>query len=365
MKYFLGTRSRRILFGMALVVGVSSFVVMSVVPRKVEMAPANWHPGHYVFVGMGSANISPALTYAGFRGVQKAYRWKDLEPGAKEGDPYNFSSVKSDLAKAKAAGRYLVIQLQWKSFVAGETYAPSYIANRPNSLYEATEGTPTPRPLEPCMWDPYIAGRWHALINALATALKRDSNYSALELVMFPESALSAADGDLKRFGYVSRSATLVPMLKENMLTLKRAFPTKPVLAYVNWPTGLYTQDKLHTWMKNNGIGMGAPDIRPLRPTEPFTVYGPALSNYVPLGSAVQWKTMEHNWIDNPDMTPRDIFNFSKNTLKLNYIFWQNSNPSGFRQSSTWQSSVRTMVSSLAKTDPAGGLNSTLPGSLK
>jgi hypothetical protein len=47
-----------------------------------------WHPGHYAFVQ--SSPLREAHIYENFRGIQKTYTWRALEP---EKDRYDFRGV--------------------------------------------------------------------------------------------------------------------------------------------------------------------------------------------------------------------------------------------------------------------------------
>lgn len=73
-----------------------------------------WHPGHYIFGGdgltefVGELNASPILL-----GVQKRYYWDTFEPGK---DTYDFSMVINDLNYMQDHGKYLIIQIQLKTF---------------------------------------------------------------------------------------------------------------------------------------------------------------------------------------------------------------------------------------------------------
>ena len=51
---------------------------------------AKWHPGHYAFVQ--SSPLSEEQIYKNFRGVQKTYTWRTLEP---EKDHYDFTAIRS------------------------------------------------------------------------------------------------------------------------------------------------------------------------------------------------------------------------------------------------------------------------------
>jgi hypothetical protein len=62
------------------------------------LAPAKWHPGHYVFVAHQA--IRPEHILDHFRGVQRCYTWKALEP---EQGRYDFSAIIVRCRPTKAA----------------------------------------------------------------------------------------------------------------------------------------------------------------------------------------------------------------------------------------------------------------------
>src|SRR5258706_14402482 len=66
-------------------------------PGKTAATPSaaavKWHPGHYAIVQFGE--IDERHLYQSFRGVQKTYSWRTLEP---EKGRYDFSAIRTDLA---------------------------------------------------------------------------------------------------------------------------------------------------------------------------------------------------------------------------------------------------------------------------
>ena len=86
-------------------------------------AESKWHPGHYIYVE-NLALTPELLSLPHFRGVQKNYNWRTLEP--QEGR-FDFSTLRADLALAKKHGRQLVVQLTYKSFARGVRNVPDYL----------------------------------------------------------------------------------------------------------------------------------------------------------------------------------------------------------------------------------------------
>lgn len=324
-----------------------------------------WHPGHYIFIGP-SKPTAEMLTLPHFRGVQRVYTWRDFEP---EFGRYDFSTLKADLALVRKHGRQLVVQFSFKSFSAGARNVPDYLTGKEygGGVYVTLKGS-----LNPVIWNRNVAARFDAVLAALGREFDRDPN---LEAVNLPETATSA---NFQKFpqpeiepyteqGYFAA-------LKQQMATLRRAFPNTVVIQYLNFPPNLLVE--LTDYAKEIGVGMGGPDVYPRESplSDPATgiyrLYG-KLAGTVPMGAAVQvenysialkkrsgWGRVHLGAAAPGDEIPfpvRDHLRLAQQTLKLNYLFWS-ANPANCLEN------VRKMLAEpdLA-VDPAGGLESKLP----
>jgi hypothetical protein len=118
-------------------------------------------------------------------------------------------------------------------------------------------------------------------------------------------------------------------------------------------------------YAKAHGVGFGGPDIYPFDPllTDPqkgvYRLYAP-LSAVVPLAAAVQQNdyTQKAAFRGPPgEAAVKDIYEFGRDKLKLNYIFW------GIRKD--YFEKVQTMMNDPTfPNDPAGGLNTAFPNTL-
>ena len=309
-----------------------------------------WHPGHYAFVQFSA--LREEHIYRNFRGIQKTYTWRALEP---EKGRYDFSAICSDLAFLGQHDKRLVIQVQTKTFGSGQNYCPAYISGPDygGGVYQTRWGS-----FNPIIWDEQVNRRLNALYAQLGKALDREP---FLEAVVIPESATTfdvAAWGELR---YTVEKYTR--SVEAGMQALKNAFPTTVVIQYVNMPPE--SIQALADYARAHGVGFGGPDIYPYDPVlaNPqrgvYRLYA-GLSGIVPLGAAVQQNdyTQKAAFRGPAGETPvKEIYEFGRDKLRLNYIFW-GTRPGYFGK-------VQAMMEepSFSK-DPAGGLNSARPKSL-
>lgn len=340
-------------------------------PRAWSALPApapKWHPGHYVFVGQ--ARIRADHLASPFRGVQRMYAWSDLEPAQER---YDFAGIETDLTLARAAGRQLVLQLQYKAFGDGQRRVPHYLQGPAygGGVFRTMTGA-----LDPVIWNDQVGARLDALIAALGRRFDRDPT---LEAVVLPETSVSARLGMEPQPGVEAYSVpAYVLALQARMLTLRQAFPRTVVIQYLNYPVDALVP--LANFMRQHGVGMGGPDVYPRDSplADPqrgvYRLYAP-LSGLVPLGAAVQspdysvaakkasagYKRRgrrDAEAASADDLLPipvREHLQLARETLKLNYLFW-----SAYPRANL--ELVRQMLSApdLA-VDPAGGLVAALP----
>lgn len=333
-----------------------------------EPSAIKWHPGHYVFLGHSA--IGPEHTPDGFRGVQKCYAWKTLEPAPGQ---YDFSAIKTDLAFLRKHRRQLVIQVQYKAFGKGARQVPEYLQGPQfgGGVYRARSGS-----FDPVLWNSQVGERMDALFAALGRDFDRDPG---VEAIVLPETSPSA---DLVRSPKEGvepyTTAIYVQALKERMTALKKAFPHTAVIQYANFPQNMLPE--LTDYMKEIGVGLGGPDVypRPSNLSDPergvYRLYA-KLAGVVPLGAAVQspdysvaaWKrTAAFNRGEDrrsaavsPDeerpIPVREHLELAQETLKLNYLFWSAHPRANF------ENVIRLLAEPEFAGDPAGGLDSRLP----
>lgn len=306
-----------------------------------------WHPGHYAFVQFSA--LDERHLYPGFRGIQKAYSWRTLEP---EKDRYDFSAIRSDLAVLRRHDKRLVVQVQTKTFGSGQNYCPAYLsgAEYGGGVYRTRWGS-----FNPIIWNEQVNQRLNALYTRLGKELDREPN---LEAVVIPESATTFDPADIEKLQYTAEKYTRA--VEAGMRSIRDAFPTTVVIQYVNMPPE--SIQALADYSKAHGVGFGGPDIYPYDPvlTNPqrgvYRLYAP-LWGTVPLGAAVQQNdyTQKTAFRAVSGETPvKEIYEFGRDKLRLNYIFW------GARAG--YFERVQAMMADPSfPNDPAGGLNAARP----
>ena len=306
-------------------------------------AEVKWHPGHYLFVQF--SELREEHIHKVFRGIQKTYSWRALEP---EKDRYEFSTIRSDLAFLGKHGKRLVVQVQAKTFAAGQNYCPAYLSGPEfgGGVYRTRWGS-----FNPIIWNEAVNRRLNALYARLGKELDKEP---LLEAVVIPESATTFDPTQRDALRYTSEK--YARSVEDGMQAMKDAFPTTVVIQYVNMPPEVVKP--LADYAKAHGIGFGGPDVYPYDPVlnhpqrGAYRLYSP-MSGIVPLGAAVQWNdyTQTASFRGAPGETPvKDIYEFGRDKLKLNYMFW--GNRPGYIEK------VRAMLESPSFPQaPAGGLN--------
>lgn len=356
---------------------LAPFLVLTMLALPAPAAPADqpafkWHPGHYILVGGGEIR-DDQIALPHFRGFQKMYGWKALEPARGR---YDFSAIRHDLERLAPHGRQLVVQLQYKAFGKDARLAPDYLegAEFGGGVYRANSGS-----WNPVIWNVQVSERLAALFHALAAEFDL---HPGLEAVVLPETAPSAS---LEKSPQPGVQAYTVPAyvaaLKEHIQALRRAFPNTAVIQYANFPPGALPD--LTAFMKQIGVGMGGPDVYPrpsdlLDPKRGAYRFYADLAGAVPLGAAVQspdysvasWKRtaafnrgLDRNSVqvtaeEEQPIPVREHLRLARETLHLNYLFWS-VNPKHH-----FANVVVLLQEPDLANDPAGGLDATPPARL-
>mgnify|MGYP001091943350 CR=1 FL=1 len=331
-------------------------------PPPSNAGTTKWHPGHYVHVPKG--DLSPYETEVGgypvIRGYQKRYYWNDLEPARGK---YDFSEIVEDLAYVEARDKYLVIQIQFKSFNENQKLVPSYLLTPEfnGGVYQsAHRGGWNLR-----LWNEKVLRRFEALLDALG---ERFDSYEALAGINLEESALETPkDGSPLLANWSTLKGSHAEHLAESGVTLERAFPSTPTLFYFNGgPADLsHFEDAALT----AGIGMGGPDTYIGAFEDNLWLrhsYGLArrLAGTVPVGFAVQWHNYTRTgasgkWTHPGGAVPvGQIYDFSRRDLGTNFVFWVKRKP--------YWDNVKALLRELGRSgDPAGGLDARCPTMLR
>jgi hypothetical protein len=291
-----------------------------------------------MFIGMDRDQLKEAKYWKPnlFDGVQIAYSWRQLEP---EKDLYDFSIIKEDLRLLKRYHKKLFISIEDASFSIQYNHAPRYIITDTiyhggaekqyqfNDYHEKEYhelGWVTRR------WDPQVQIRLHKLFAALGKQFD-----GVLEGVVTEETAIEFGHGPLQPKGF--KYKLYADAFIENLKALKHAFPKSVVIVYANFMPGGFMPQEDTTYLRSvyhfawkNNIGVGGPDLLPNEPNQMTNSYPLIRDSYkkVVSGVAVQDGTGQYiNPKTKAQVTAKEIYQFGRDYLHLNYIFWGTEEP--------------------------------------
>jgi hypothetical protein len=277
-------------------------------------AQRKFHPGHYVSIGKAEApkGLGVALT-KGITGVQMRYRWAELEP---EQDHYDFAAIARDLDAAKSAGVQLVVLIEDKSFTE-DVPTPAYM-NGKYTVSNHHRGYSTLR------WDPFVVERLEQLVAKLGAQFDCNPNF---EGVAFQESSPSLDDAELDASGYTPEKYrdALISMLRSAATSV----PRSRVFWYMNFlPRNQRYVGDIAKAVIGTGVAMGGPDILPDNRALQKRVY-PYYDEFkgrLKLFNSMQHNSYRHRHGGNESggsyWSMEDLFQFARNKLHVDYLFW-------------------------------------------
>lgn len=273
----------------------------------------------------------PLLTHAMFTGAQIMYAWRELEP---QKGQYNFSIVKEDYDYLKKYGKKLFVQLQDVTFNVKYKAIPGYLfaAEYDGGAVLQYNDDGKPEGWVAKRWSKKIRERFALLLQALGKEF--DGKIAGINL---QETAIGVKDSSFTAQAYVNG-------LKENMLALKKYFPTSTTMIYANFMPGewLPWNDKgylrsIYEYGQQIGVGLGGPDLMVTRKGQLNHALALMHEGHytIPIGIAVQDGNYTGNTGDenkgNENKPHKNIvpllYNFAKDFLRVNYIFWANQQP--------------------------------------
>lgn len=288
---------------------------------------------HFVYFAKDRELIKdhPFLSHSMFKGAQIMYAWRDLE---RERGKYDFSILKQDYEYLRKYNKKLFVQLQ------DVTFNPKYKALPDYLLTPEYEGGAVMQYNDDGSAGGWVAKRWNRKVRErfvlLIKALGQEFD-GKIEGINLQETSIGVRDSSFSQLDYVAG-------LKENMLALKKAFPTSTTMIYANFIPGewLPWDDKgylrgIYQYGEQIGVGLGGPDLMITRKAQlNHTLAMMHEGHYtVPLGIAVQ----DGNYIGETGDIDEEIkrrphmnivpvlHEFAKDFLKVNYMFWANQEP--------------------------------------
>jgi hypothetical protein len=243
----------------------------------------SWFPGHYAGVTAGAPSAAETSEramllankdIAPFVGLQIEYDWPAFETA--EGDyDAGFTALDSDLAAVDAAGKKLVLFMQYKSFAKeGPPIAvPAYMRDAGPWCIALADGggencgqCPLGNGAMAIVWQGQGAGgtadRLHAWIAATGEHVMKGKYASVVAGVVFPESA----GGCVEDKGY--KPDVYVGGLEADVVAAGKSFPGVPIFQYINFISGDPDQtadlEAYANWAKGHRFaGAGCPDVAP------------------------------------------------------------------------------------------------------
>lgn len=270
--------------------------------------------GHYV--ALMAYDDSPSTMAKeirpGVKGFLKRYRWRELEPT--KGN-YNFSEIQADLNYLAGQGMQLIVMVEDKTF-KNQNPLPGYLSdqtrrNRPGG-YTGIR------------WSPTYISRKKALLTALGNRF--DSN-PAFEGFSTQESAPSLD-------GHVLDATNYTPEKYRNALieVLKHAaskMPKSRVFWYMNFlPRNNGYMADVIKGVTSSGVVVGGPDIMPddhslQKHTYPlYREFDGQVPKFGQVEPVCYHHEHEGSGYKTKYWTPKELFQYGKNNLNVDYIFW-------------------------------------------
>ncbi|MGZ5567196.1 MAG: hypothetical protein ACXWKG_09300 [Limisphaerales bacterium] len=307
-------------------------------------AERKFHGGHYVAITERESISSIShLDEPAVRGVNKRYYWSELEP---QKDQYDFASIRSDLKYATAHHKQLVV------FITDKTFQPNH---NPLPQYLAQYALPNLRGYTAKRWDPVVVARIIALSQALA---KEFDNNPAFEGIAFQESALMLSPSTLNRNGYTPEKYR--DALIQILSAASRSFSQSQVFWYMNHleQNSAYLADVAEA-LAPGKIVMGGPDILPYRKRlQPAYQLYDKFNGRLKLFCSAQDDSYRHDKNDSHNMgnaggnlaappggyvPMEEIFQFAREKLHVNYIFWSFKEYRGSPGAFTYEDAIDVM----------------------
>lgn len=341
-------------------------------PIKIDQS-VKYNPGHYWMIYKKQRANPQYLrsvcreldTTPALKGIQVKFTWRELE---NDQGNYNWSGIDSLLTLMTDHKSQLVILLELKSFhtTNSKYLVPDYLLT--NSSYEGgiqpytAYGSKDQKGDVIKIWNQNVFDRFDALLKQLGDRYNSNPNF---EGIGFSESTFQCYPAGSK---CVDEKVFFERLMDLNR-ALKSHFPNSLTYQFVNYPRKyLELQASQLTSM---GSGWAGPDVFPTDAGlngrgKAYWWYG-QLSGKIPLLPSVQtedylWTT--HNKKADPGHKPTitELFEFARDSLKANYIFWERVFVGG---ESYFKPVLEKLSEPEQKNSPAGGLNAACPSAYK
>lgn len=324
----------------------------------VRLAPGimKWNPGHYVVFTSNATEstiangLNEIKSLPFVKGIVVRAYWPQLEPAK---DAYDFERLDHFVALAAAQKKRFFVLLSIRGFGLGDV-APKYLRtpyyqggvyqfiNQRDNFGENLR-----------LWHAPVRYRLNLLIQALAKHYNGVPNF---EGVIIAETAFGQPVETITE----EQKAGYYTGLAQVDTAARKAFANTVVIQFVNYPV-----DRTPPLVANllaQGVGFGSPDVYMNDPVHDEFIYPYAdqAQGKVPIGMQVEHHSFVSTFPGGPFDPPpvRTIFQFARERLHSNYIFWQHDLRDPYR---AW-SKVRAMFNEPDFPDgPSGGLPGACP----
>ena len=275
-----------------------------------------YNPGHYTKLLAINDGHDVMLDFIqpGTKGFVKTYLWRELEP---DQGVYDFSEIESDLQLLATQGMQLIVQIVDKTFF-GDIPTPDYLSSDQYVRLNRKDGYTAIR------WEPAVQEAFKALIQAIGQSLDSHPN---LEGIATQETAPGLDQDVLDDTGYTPEKYrdTLIDVLT----SAAQSLACSRVFWFQNYLPGNNDYlDDVGAAVESLGVMMGGPDVLP--DNEPLVrlVYPryDTFNGRMPLFAQVEGAVYRHEHEDTSFPTKywtmQEIFEFARDEMHVNYLFW-------------------------------------------
>jgi hypothetical protein len=288
---------------------------------------------HFIYVGMDREQIHDSLFLNSeeLTGAQIRYTWTMLEPSR---DEYEFETIEKDLNFLAAHHKQLFIQLSDVTFDTQWIAVPKYLrrdsichggANIQYEFPEDDESKAIQQGWVARRWDPAVRDRFKKLLQQLAK--KFDGRIAGINL---SETSVGFGKDKFRPPGFSYES--YAEGIRDLMKAMKRSFVKSDCIIYANFMPGDFSEGRkadflagIYSFAAKEKVGIGGPDLLPYKYFQMKNSY-PLIHQYsgtLVSGVAVQEGNYQHiNPKTKKQVTVKEIYDFAKDYLNLNYIFW-------------------------------------------
>ena len=295
-------------------------------------------PKNFIYFGLDRERIHEEsfLRSKAVVGAQLKYTWRELEP---ERDIYELDAIIRDLEFLEGQDKRLFVHLQDVSFEEGIVNVPDYLREDPEfgggvarqfSFEDEAETNLVAEGWVARRWDPAVRERLISLLEVMGEEL--DGRIAGLNLA---ETSIGFGDLEHRPNGFSCESYR--DGVKALMSAGGEAFRESHLIQYANFMPGEWLPWNDQGFLRSVyehagkvGVGVGGPDLLPHRKGQqnhPYQFIRARAPGTV-AGVAVQWGNLASR---NPEtgerVTVKELYEFARDELRLDYIFWGTQEP--------------------------------------